>query len=265
MTAPEKHEAAIAYARRGWAVFPVKIDKRPLIQEWEQVQPNVDRVDRYWSANPEANIGINCGPSGLVVVDLDDHAAVTTLLRSGRLLANTLAQVTPSGGCQYVYLAPSWPLRNTQGRMPGYGSLAGVDFRADGGYVVAPPSHCEYEKQGRWIVGDYEWLTWTDDPAPCPAWIKEPPPRPRPPRSTRPTSGSSSGRLAAIAEVVRSAPEGKRNGALNWGAFRARELDDPKEAIDVLAEAAQASGLEPGETVATIASGLGISPSEVTL
>ncbi|WP_255347783.1 bifunctional DNA primase/polymerase [Actinoplanes sp. N902-109] len=64
--------AALSAADRGWHVFPLRPDdKRPAIGKWEQratIDP--DRIRRCWTAGPY-NVGIACGPSGLVVLDFD--------------------------------------------------------------------------------------------------------------------------------------------------------------------------------------------------
>ena len=66
--------AATAAARRGWAVFPCRPgDKRPAVDRWEQRACNdPDLVARYWPSSRH-NFGIATGPSGLVVLDLDNH------------------------------------------------------------------------------------------------------------------------------------------------------------------------------------------------
>src|ERR1017187_457866 len=59
-------------AERGWHVFPcLPGDKRPATSRWEQRACAIPRlVARYW---PSAwhNVGVACGPSNLVVLDLD--------------------------------------------------------------------------------------------------------------------------------------------------------------------------------------------------
>ena len=64
--------AALTYAARGWHVFPlVPNTKRPAVIAWEERAPrDPDRVRRTWS-NTAYGIGIACGPSRLVVIDLD--------------------------------------------------------------------------------------------------------------------------------------------------------------------------------------------------
>ena len=68
--------AAVEAAERGWAVFPCRPgDKRPMVGQWEQrATSDPALVARWW---PErANVGIACGPSALVVVDLDTHGTL---------------------------------------------------------------------------------------------------------------------------------------------------------------------------------------------
>src|ERR1022692_3977538 len=72
--------AAIAAARRGWAVFPCRPgDKRPAIDRWEErASADPTHIETAWRDRyPRANVGIAAGPSGLVVVDLDtsEHGA----------------------------------------------------------------------------------------------------------------------------------------------------------------------------------------------
>ena len=81
-------DAALAAAERGWHVFPLKpgaktpalhgYDRCPRTEActekhlgWEQrATTEPDRIRSAWSVKPY-NVGIACGPSGLVVIDLD--------------------------------------------------------------------------------------------------------------------------------------------------------------------------------------------------
>jgi Bifunctional DNA primase/polymerase, N-terminal len=64
--------AALTAAERGWHVFPLVPDaKRPAVEDWEgRATTDPTRIRRCWSAGPYG-VGIACGPSRLVVVDLD--------------------------------------------------------------------------------------------------------------------------------------------------------------------------------------------------
>jgi hypothetical protein len=146
--------AAVEAARRGWAVFPCRPgDKRPAVADWERrACSDPDRVGRYWPSDHH-NVGIACGPSRLVVIDLDTHSPLPEDwrlpgVRDGRdvlaLLAEWAGQLwpvtytvkTPTGGMHLYYTAPDGPgIRNSAGKI---GPL--VDVRGGGGYVVAAGS-----------------------------------------------------------------------------------------------------------------------------
>ena len=71
-------DAAIEYASKGMAVFPLKArEKKPLTKHGvKDATTDFDQIEKWWSRNPSANIGIACGQisGGLLVVDLDEKA-----------------------------------------------------------------------------------------------------------------------------------------------------------------------------------------------
>lgn len=150
--------AALTYARRGWHVFPLhtpadeqgcscrKADckdqgKHPrTLNGLKDATTNETQIRSWWEMWPEANIGISCGPSGLVVVDVDPRHGGDESFRDlvedhgDEWLATVTAQ-TGGGGGHYLYLQPAEKrVRNATGIFPG------IDLRGDGGYIVAPPS-----------------------------------------------------------------------------------------------------------------------------
>ena len=69
-----KH-AALSYARKGWKVFPISPNlKTPLAALAPQGHKNATSdqttIEQWWSAYPNANIGLNLEASGLVCVDV---------------------------------------------------------------------------------------------------------------------------------------------------------------------------------------------------
>ncbi|MFG1843671.1 bifunctional DNA primase/polymerase [Micromonospora carbonacea] len=302
---PDLLAAALAYAERGWHVFPLRPDtrtaddsaKRPAFPSrctadrcdltdprcraagrhvgWEErATTDPTRIRRAWSTRPYG-IGIACGPSGLVVVDLDvpkpgqtppaDHdlcgngvdVFATVCHQHGHRIETTYTVTTGRGGTHLYYRHPSTgpTLRNTAGAL---GWL--VDTRAHGGYVVAA---------GSTVAGRPYTVALDVDPAPLPDWLTAllaPAPRPahRPAAVALPADRHGRYLAAAIRRQVdhlTGAGEGQRNHALFTSAVALGQLaaggaltDDDVTAV--LEPAALSIGLRPGEITRTIASGL---------
>jgi hypothetical protein len=294
-------QAALNAAARGWHVFPLRPGtKRPARPDhdeqhcdrtdprcrnghtgWEpRATTDPGRIRRGWAGEPY-NIGIACGPSRLVVIDLDtpkpgdtpppewnlpgvrDGADVLAALcgRAGEPYpADTWTVTTPSGGTHLYFAAPvdGPELRNTQGAAGGLGWL--IDTRAGGGYVVGGGS----------VIGIRPYTVTRDTaPAPLPAWLAERlRPAPLPPQ--RPVdvllpAGRAGGylRAAVDSELARvlDSPSRGRNTALYRAAVALGQLvaGGALSETDVtawLTEAAGQVGQRPGETARTIASGL---------
>ena len=170
--------AALAYAARGWAVFPLAPGlKRPAVADWERwATCDPDRLTAYWSSRPAAGVGIACGPSGLVVLDLDvpktspagppastrtgAHRFLDLCERAGQPVPLTCVARTGRGGWHLYFTHPAGAeLRNTAGRL---GPL--IDTRAHGGYVVAPPT----------VVEGRPYRVHRDRaPVPLPGWLAD--------------------------------------------------------------------------------------------
>jgi hypothetical protein len=246
--------AAQNYARRGWHVFPLAPgDKRPAVGDWEHRASTSSKRIHAWFAGTHRHcgIGIACGPSGLVVIDLDrpkdtagsgdasdrvdredqgDGLDTLRRLADARPIPKTWTVATASGGWHLYYVAPASAggpeLRNTTGST-GNGLGPMVDTRAAGGYVVAPPTVLPY---GGYRVARHAPL------APLPGWILAALTDPRH-RTARPTTAPQTavqlgprldaytaaavtGQLAHLA----TAPPGRRNHALYVSAVILGEL-----------------------------------------
>lgn len=251
------------YAGDGWPLFPLKpLGKTPATRHGlNDATTDHAKLTRWWQSRPEANIGIACGPARLVVVDIDvrhgDGHQAWHDLAEGHDTPTTFTVETPSGGRHLYYQAPDAQIRNSAGRL-----ADNIDIRADGGYVVAPPS-----------VTDDGYYDLTDDtpPAPLPAWLAELlVDRPRVVTATpRPTltplqvtnNAWATRALRDEIEAVSTAVVGTRNDRLNTAAFNLGQIVaggslDVGDVCRALMDAALATGLTEKEIHATITSGI---------
>lgn len=119
---------AIRYARAGYKVMPL-LGKLPRTKHGLVDASGDTRViEAWWKRWPDANIGIACAASGVVVLDIDP--------RNGGVrpawAVPTLEASTGGGGQHLIYRAP--PDCNPPGSV---GPGLDVKYR---GYIVAPPS-----------------------------------------------------------------------------------------------------------------------------
>lgn len=102
--------------------------------------PSETSIKKWWTQWPRANIGIlTGGRTGLVVLDLDPRHGGDQSLRQLEQrfgpLPHTVEQITGSGGKHFLFL--SNPGAKVQSKVA---IAPGLDLRADGGLIVAPPS-----------------------------------------------------------------------------------------------------------------------------
>ena len=203
--------------------------------DWERrACADPDRVGRYWPS-AQHNVGLACGPSRLVVVDLDTHSPLPDDwrlpgVRDGRdvlaLLAEWAGQPwpvtytvrTPTGGLHLYYTAPDGPeIRNSAGKI---GPL--VDVRGSGGYVLAAGSVLDERaypgnQECRELVTGGRAYELADDngPEPLPAWLAALAADTEAPAGTggrRAAHAAPGARLQGLADTVRAGREGDRNG-----------------------------------------------------
>ncbi|MFH1609574.1 MAG: bifunctional DNA primase/polymerase [Candidatus Bipolaricaulota bacterium] len=213
--------AALDYLALGWAVIPLN-GKRPCLQ-WEPYQqrhPTEAEVRDWWAWRSDAGVGVVTGAvSSLVVLDEDGPEAKESL--KGRHLPITPTCTTAEGVHRY-FAHPGFPCRNAVRFLPG------LDVRADGGYVVAPPSPHPSGVLYTWADG----LSPADVPlAPCPAWLLE---------SVRATktqphgdAGGEGGKLDPKT-VLNGVREGQRDDTLYRYACRLRAKNMAREEAEVL-------------------------------
>lgn len=174
--AETNREAALRYAARNWAVFPVApFSKKPIAGSngVSEATTDPETIRRWWAATPDANIGIACGKSGIIAIDVDVKTgglvSMAALVEQYGDVPDTVEAVTPTGGRHFIFQQPAAPVGNRVGAWPG------IDIRANEGYVVASPS-------AHPTGGQYEWREghspWDIQPATVPPWLV-PPPKPQ--------------------------------------------------------------------------------------
>jgi len=278
--------AALAAADRGWHVFPLRPGTKVPTGHAAARCPHTGhcshghrtpeqrattdhaRIRQAWTHRPYG-IGIATGPSGLVVVDLDQPKenepkgtpdGVTSFAalceRAGQAVPTTLTVRTAGGGAHLYFTAPAGVrLPSTKGRL-----APKIDTRAWGGYVVAPGSAVDGRRYE--VVDDCPVV-------PLPTWLREALTPARPPhgpvrvpvatstRAGRYADAALRNEAAAVATTV----EGGRNAALLQAARALGRLvasgDLPRSVVEEALQAAgQAAGLPPAECRATLRSGL---------
>jgi hypothetical protein len=235
---------ALAYARRGWPVFPcLPGQKLPATRHGYRDATTDERQITTWFGRGSGwNLAIATGAPGPDVLDVDQHgpagngfAALARLHDAGLLDEASSWVRTPSSGL-HAYFAGS---EQRNGHLPG----CHLDFRSAGGYVLAPPSAVSgkpyqllREPGGR---GGLNWDTVTQ--------LLQPPQRHQ--RSRQPQASGHD--LDDLARWVAAQPEGNRNAGLFWAANRALETD-PAADLSPLAAAARLVGLADPEITRTL-------------
>lgn len=247
------HSAALAYAGRGWPVFPCKPgEKVPATRNGVKDATTDDaQVDRWWTENDGYNIGIATGePSGLWVLDVDGLEGLDALVAFGYGIPGTLTAETPSGGWHFVFIDPGG-LGNTASKLG-----PKIDSRGTGGYIVAAPS--VHPNGGR-----YRWGA-KQEPEGVPGWLirlvrQRPKDRelPRKAIASGDVTGYVGKALEDEAQAVAQALEGTRNDTLNragWnlGTLVGARLLDREVAYETLAQAGQVCGLDDREIRQTL-------------
>jgi Bifunctional DNA primase/polymerase, N-terminal len=272
MAIDQNERAAQQYAdQAGWPVFPCAPgSKLPAIRDAHKGDPSSTcrgecgrdghglwdattdpaKIHEWWSQHPERNIGIATGSPGPDVIDVD-----IKMDRSGMPSWNKLQAAGITRGYQAIVRTPGTGIHSyytgtdqQSGRLPDQM----IDFRARGGYVVAPPSK---DSRGAYVVVTHckpsgrtvDWQAVKDHLVPPQKHVQ-----------SAPSRGDQDGSLDRLASYVAKREEGDRNFPLFYAAKQLQlqgQLDGP--AVERLVGAAKQSGLRGGEQEArrTIESG----------
>lgn len=160
----ELMNAALFYAKYGFSVFPCwPTNKHPhTLNGHNDATTDETTIRRWWKRWPDAMIGIATGnmSRGLTVFDFDEDAEKgkhgLDVLREFEAengpFPDTVRVLTPRGGLHIWLIDPECRISCKENL------YNGVDIRANGGYVIAPPSvradgrryefECGYEFNG---------------------------------------------------------------------------------------------------------------------
>ena len=236
--------------------------------DWDEIRFwNRAEVEAYWRDHPDANVGIHCEESALLVIDLDGLQAAEAFARLWRECEGTADYPCPivktRRGWHLYFDMPDEPLRNTESML-----MASVDTRGAGGMVCGPGSTVYYDSDGN-RVPKYTYELVSGDLAdlpPLPSWLERRLRACQPAVSTQRapvtpwTEPFARVMLAQVPQTVAAALPGRRNRVLNREAWRMRPALDAlgyDQIEEALLVAADQAGLPEYEARRTIRSGLG--------
>lgn len=147
-------EYALAYARMGWPVFPIRPGgKQPYPGSRGLLDATTDEalIAHWWRERPNSNIGVRTG-NGLFIIDADVKDGVDGREGLADLLAEHGADtdgpmsITPSGGTHTFFRSqPHTRIKNSVGQI-----RPKVDVRGEGGYAIVPPSVSQNGTRYEW-------------------------------------------------------------------------------------------------------------------
>jgi len=145
---PDMLKWALLYRQKyKFSVIPVGKNKRPLIswEEYQKRRPDIYEIKGWWKEWKDANIGIVTGKiSNLCVVDIDNQEGEAKIAEYIPDSLTFPVAYTPHGK-HYYFRYPGKKITNKARMLPG------CDLRAEGGYIVAPPSVNKEGKKWMWM------------------------------------------------------------------------------------------------------------------
>lgn len=146
---------ALAQASMGRHVFPCTLDKTPYTPHGcKDATTNPAIIKKWWEVWPDAQVGIYCEPSELIVFDFDNIETFNKLYsENSEIFTHTLIVTTGRGGKHVYYQKPKGMTIKTKSvgtKDECIRGLPGVDVRADkNGYVIAPGCR---NKNGPYVI-----------------------------------------------------------------------------------------------------------------
>lgn len=163
---------ALEYAKMGWKIFPCRNSpSRPFLTKsgktkvlpakspiykggFKIATTDEKQIVEWWTKVPNAAIGVSCGDSNLIVVDIDVHNGKNSGFDNWMKLNipedGTFQQMTPSGGLHIIFSGMTNSYANVK---------ESIDLRSRGSYILLSPSFLlgedgkkkEYIKVNDWI------------------------------------------------------------------------------------------------------------------
>ena len=163
------------FTKRGWPVIPlhgikdgictchegrdcVSPGKHPRIKDWiNSATLNKEKINEWFEKWPDANLGVITGNRpGIVVLDVDPRndgdLSIEEIKKAVGEIPETVESITGGGG-RHIYF--KYPGGNIGSKT---GIKKGLDVKADGGFIVVPPSMHVSSKRYMWrpSCGPYE-------------------------------------------------------------------------------------------------------------
>lgn len=233
-------DIAMFYAEHNIKTFTVKRQgKSPLCQNGFK-SATMDRVVlQEWNKKfPDCNIGIPTGTiNNIFVVDIDGEIGAKSLIALeniyGKLDAPTV--ITGKGKHLYFKMPENTNIKSSVSKIANH-----IDIRANGGYVVAPPSIHENGNCYKWLNFDF-----SQDFPTAPQWLIDV------------ISNSAETKFEDLLEEIATASEGMRNTTLLGNAIKIcnsanKQFLDMENIKNNIIDAGIASGLSRAESTRTV-------------
>lgn len=233
-------DIAMFYAEHNIKTFPVKKQgKSPLCPNGFK-SATMDRVVlQEWNKKfHDCNIGIPTGTiNNIFVVDVDGEIGAKSLIALeniyGKLDAPTV--ITGKGKHLYFKIPENTNIKSSVSKIANH-----IDIRANGGYVVAPPSIHENGNCYKWVNFDF-----SQDFPTAPQWLIDV------------ISNSAETKFEDLLEEIATASEGMRNTTLLGNAIKIcnsanKQFLDMENIKNNIIDAGIASGLSRAESARTV-------------
>lgn len=144
-------ELAAEYVDSGWSILPVKPEeKRPYMTNWLQytrTRATKPMVENWFNTLAGAGVGVVTGKiSNMVVLDVESYCKIPIDELLKKYPTQMIAR-SGSGGYHLFYQYPTG-ITKVSNRV---GLFEGADLRADGGFIVLPPTIHPSGNRYQWV------------------------------------------------------------------------------------------------------------------